>query len=70
MSAVATAKTPMDLKEVQDLIHRKDGITYDDVEAIFSNLYKQNQKMDSMEKEMAEFRAVVMKQRETMKKTY
>ena len=69
MSAVVTAKTPMDLKEVQDLIHRKDGIPYKDVEAILSNLYQQNQKMDSMKKEMAEFRAVVMKQRETMKKT-
>ena len=69
VSAVATAKTPLDLKEVQDLIHRKDGITYEDVEAILSNLYQQNQKMDSMEKEMAEFRAVAMKQRETMKKT-
>ena len=69
MSAVATTKTPMDLKEVPDMIHRKDGITYKDVEAILSNLYQQNQKMDSMEKEMAEFRAVVMKQRETMKKT-
>ena len=69
MSAVATAKARMDLKEVQYLIHRKDGITYEDVEAIFSNLYQQNQKMDSMEKEMAEFRAVVMKQRETMEKT-
>ena len=69
MSAVVAAKTPMDLKEVQDLIHRKDGITYKDVEAILSNLYQQNQKMNSMEKEMAEFRAVVMKQRETMEKT-
>ena len=69
MSAVVTAKTPLDLKEVQDLIHGIDGITYEDVEAILSNLYQQNQKMDSMEKEMAEFRAVFMKQRETMKKT-
>ena len=69
VSAVATAQTPLDLKEVPDLIHRKDGITYEDVEAILSNLYQQNQKMNSMDKEMAEFRAVVMKQRETMETT-
>ena len=64
MSAVSTAKTPMDLKKVHDLIH--DGIKNQNVEAILSNLYWQNQKM---EKEMAEFRAAAMVQRETVKKT-
>ena len=54
------------MDEGQDLILRKDGKASEDVEAILSNLYQQNQKM---EKEMAEFRAVAMEQRETMERT-
>ena len=54
------------MNEGQDPILRKDGKAYEDVEAILSNLYKQNQKM---EKEMADFRAVALEQRETMEKT-
>ena len=56
----------MVLKKIQDHVHRIDGITIEDIEAILSNLYQHNQQM---EKEMTEFRAVAMKQRETMKKT-
>ena len=54
------------MDEGQDQILRKDGKAYEDIEAILSNLYGQNQKM---EKEMAELRAVAMVQRETMEKT-
>ena len=51
----------------KDLPLYRDGIFNDDVENILSTLY--HQKMNSMEKEMAELRAVVMKQRENMKET-
>ena len=54
------------MDEGQDLILRKDGISYEDVETILSKLYQQNQKM---EKEMIEFRLVAMKQREVSAKT-
>ena len=53
------------MDEGQDQILIKDGLAYEDIEAILSNLYQQNQKM---EKEMTEFRAVAMKQSEAMEK--
>ena len=59
----ATAKTLTYLDEVQDPILRKDGIAYEDAEAILSNLYRQNQRMEK------ELRAVAMIQRETMENT-
>ena len=51
------------MDEAIDPILRKDGIAYEDVEAILSNLYRQNQKMEK------EFRAIAMIQRETMENT-
>ena len=54
------------MDEGQDPILRKDGKSYKDIEAILSNFYQENQKMV---KEMAELRAVAMKQRETMEQT-
>ena len=65
VSVASTTKIPGYLDEGQDPILRKDGIASEDVEAILSNLYQHNQKM---EKEMAELRAVAMKQSETMEK--
>ena len=62
----ATVKIPTYLNGEQYLIVRKDGISYEDVEAILSNLYRQNQKI---EKQMAEYRAAAMKQRDIMEKT-
>ena len=53
------------MDEGQDQILRKDGKSYEDIEAILSDLYRQNQKMV---KEMTEFRAVAMKQSEAMEK--
>ena len=65
--SAAETKTPAYLDETKDLPLKRDGIFYEDVENILSTLY--HQKMSSMEKEMAELREVVMKQRENMKKT-
>ena len=65
VSVASTTKIPGYLDEGQDLILRKDGIASEDVEAILSNLYQQNQKI---EKEITEFRAVAMKQSEAMEK--
>ena len=66
VSVAPTTKIQAYLDEGQDPILRKDGIAYEDIEAILFKLYWQNQKM---EKEMAELRAVAMKQRETMETT-
>ena len=66
VSVESTTKIQAYLDEGQDPILRKDGIAYEDIEAILFKLYWQNQKM---EKEMAELRAVAMKQRETMETT-
>ena len=65
VSVASTTKIPGYLDEGQDQILRKEGIASEDIEAILSNLYQQNQKM---EKEMTEFRAVAMKQSEVMEK--
>ena len=66
LAAVYAARIHTYLDKGHDPFLRKDVKASEDVEAILSNLYQQNQKM---EKEMAEFRAVATKQRDTMEKT-
>ena len=66
VSVASTTKIQAYLDEEKDPILRKDGIAYEDIEAILFNLYWQIQKI---EKEMAELGAVAIKQRETRERT-
>ena len=55
-TAATTAKTPTYFNGGLDSIQRNEGLAYEHVQAILSNFYRLNQKIDSMEDEIVELR--------------
>ena len=60
-TAATTAKTPTYFNGELDSIQRKDELAYEHVQAILSNFYRLNQKIDSMEDEIVELRKITDK---------